>query len=204
MRSPLWTRLISVGAIVATMGVSTACGGHFHVSEGPYGEGSLNKVPCVETQAGRNCGGLLPADRGLSDAIRLDKTTVAAGTRILGTLTVSNHNKRAIDLLYRGCRPSYGVALTNRSGLYGDLFTLPCNPHSLVIEPGSNGFGVVVFTTYDGCAPTGTTTAVQPRCTGYPKAEVPALPPGKYLAVLVGLNLALPPAPPVTVTLTRA
>jgi len=148
-----------------------------------------------------NLWGLLPSNKGLSDRIHLDETSVVAGSKTNGTLTVVNRGERAIGLSYRGCRPSYRVALTDREGLFGDAFQLPCPRRPLVIEPGPNSFPVVVSTTYDSCVPAGPVAPDQPGCTGGSRAMVPPLPPGRYLAVLVGVNLALPPAPPVPVTL---
>jgi hypothetical protein len=199
-------RLARLVLVIAFVVLVAACGGQPRAAQPSavvYGQGALSAVPCVTAQAGRSCGGLLPANKGLSDRIHLDETRVVAGSRITGTLTVLNRGGGAVDLIYRGCRPSFRVALTDRNGLYGDVFQLPCPLRPLVIEPGANSFPVVVSTTYDSCVPDGPAAPDEPRCTGDLRAMVPPLPPGRYLAVLVGLNLALPPAPPVPVTLSR-
>ena len=156
----------------------------------------------MTTRAGRDCWGLVPAEKGLSDEIRLDKTRVAAGANIEGTLTVTNRDRHPVELLYHGCRPSYGADLTNGSVGSSTVLILPCDPHPLVMEPGTNRFPVSVFTRYNECMPRVVPLQGRRRCVGPDGTTPPPLPPGKYWVVLVGLTLALPPSLPVLVTLT--
>jgi len=165
--------------------------------------GALGNVPCVTTQAGRSCGGLLPANKGLSDRIHLDETRVVAGSRITGTLTVLNREKEQSDLIYAGAAPRTGWPDRPERLVRGGFHSCPVHSGPLVIEPGANSFPVVVSTTYDSCVPDGPAATDEPRCTGDLGAMVPPLPPGNVPCRAVGLNLALPPAPPVPVTLSR-
>ena len=204
-----WTTVTRVFALVAVVVVPllsvAACGAPadpYQPSAAHYGQGALKEFRCITTGAGRQCWGLVPADRGLSDEIRLQKTRVVAGATIEGTLTVTNRDRHPVDLLYRGCRPSYGVAMTNGSAWTSPLFILPCNPHPLVMEPRANKFPVSVVTSYNECMPRGVPLQGGRRCVGRDGTTPPPLPPGKYWVVLVGLTLALPPSPPVLVTLT--
>jgi hypothetical protein len=144
----------------------------------------------------------LPADKGLSDQVRLRDTRAKAGAVIGGNLVVTNRNRYPVALLYHGCRPAYGIDLTNGAAGSSQLFLLPCNPHPLVITPGTNKFRVSLVTSYNDCVPAGVPLQASRRCLGRDGTTPPPLPPGKYWMVLVGVDLALPPSPPVLVTLS--
>jgi hypothetical protein len=205
MGGGLLGRVATLAGALCLMLLGASCGGHATAAPREtvhYGQGALKEIPCTPTRAGRNCGGLLPAAKGLSDQLQLDQRTVVAGRTIKGTLTVRNNTSRAISLLSRRCRPPYQVALTNKRGLFFAAFPMPCHIQRLLLEPGSNTFPVTVPTTYGSCVADRQTSADQPLCISRPKMSVPPLPPGRYLAVLIGLDLALPPPQPIPVTLT--
>ena len=195
------TTLVVVLMLAASLG---ACGGP-NVSSPPststpltYGKGELRNVYCTHA-AGKatNCGGLLPPHEGVSDSISLASNSARAGTTIHGDLVVTNSTGSAIDLRDpHGCTPGYAVGLTNAalSAANAPGFAAVCGLAALTLPPGTTRFPIDVITTYSGC--TNGPTPVDgsdslPRCTtGGP----PRLPSGRYVAVLYGLSLALPPA----------
>lgn len=140
--------------------------------------------------------GLSPADPHLSDRLVLTTVRVPAGVTINGTLVVTNHGPKPINLNH-GCAPHYEVALTNRH--YRPTVVVPteCADRPLLLEPGINRFPITVITTYLACGSPG--TASVPACENQ---TAPNLPVGKYEAVLFGEGLALPAPTPVLVALT--
>jgi hypothetical protein len=150
--------------------------------------------------------GLVPAPPGLTDRIVIDARSVSSGKRISAFLIVVNRSSRTVNLneFNHGCEPSYGVALTNDEIAPQFGFTLPCLARPLSFHPGTSRLRVVVTTTYVSCLPpNGSSVVPTPTCVG-PKNDPPGLPPGRYQAVVVGLGLALPPAKPVALTLTKS
>lgn len=195
----------SVVAIVVAGMLIAACGqSHQPVPRRPvvqYGKGELRRLTCQTDNFGtRACGGLIAASPAITDSIHLDKTRVVTGNNIKGTLIVTNASRHTIKLLYRGCRPAYGLALTNGTILASPAFAAICTNVPLTITPGVNKFPVTVSTSYQGCTRSPEAPGSNlPQCID--TGEVPPLPPGKYLAALVGLDLALPPPEPVSVML---
>ena len=200
-----------LGALLLGGAAASACGSGPGPSAAPttttlvYGQGALSAVYCTSgTGAQRSCGGLLPAPIGITDRIVLDHTVVATGTVLHGSLVVVNRSGHPISLLGPdGCQPSMSVAVTSTSIPPGAAFTQDCRSQPLVIARGETRMPIEVFTTYPGCssgstAPTSPPTL--PACLSGNRP--PPLPVGGYQAVLVGMDLALPPAT-VAVTLTR-
>ena len=202
-----WSRLAAYSGAVLAAGGLSACGGTSPPVASPtattpvYGQGDLANIHCTGAGAAKACGGLVPAPAGVTDTIVLDHPTVPTGTDIGATVVVVNRTGHAIALLDpHGCRPSLGVSVTNATVPPAVGFSLPCASAPLVLAPGTTRFPTPVITSAAGCSPT--PAAHFPRCTaaGVP----PDLPVGSYHAVLVGLELALPPASvPVTLTAHR-
>jgi hypothetical protein len=196
-------------ALVVLAMAAPACGGHLRPSPAAapvlYGQGALRNLPCVVDGSGvRSCGGLLPAARGLVDHLQLDRTRVAAGTAIRGALVVTNDGDRTVNLAYKGCRPSYMVALTTSTFAPQYGFVLPCEAQPLAIKARTTTALPISVSTSDldaRCTPA-TQAAVQgvPTCLANGMAPLPV---GTYFAVLVGQDLALPPPAPVVVTVVR-
>jgi len=166
-----------------------------------YGQGELRQLTCSTDQFGtRSCGGLIAAPAGLTDSIHLDKSRVVAGSTVKGTLIVTNASGHSINLLYRGCRPSYGIALTNGTIIARPAVAASCRSAPLVLNRGETKLSMYMITTYGSCT-SGPPSAKVPQCAA--NGNIPPLPSGRYLAVLDGLDLALPPAQPVPVTLVN-
>ena len=142
--------------------------------------------------------GLLPASPALRDRIELDSTHGVAGERLRGTLVVTNRGSRPINLTHR-CRPGFLIELTNRHVAPQVSFAMDCVNRPFLIEPGTTRFPMKIFTK-EGCSAAGGPSAQSgPACPA--TGGEPALPPGRYRAVLVGDGVALPAPAPVTVTL---
>jgi hypothetical protein len=154
-------------------------------------------APAVGAAGAHN--GLLRASPKLRDRIELTSTRVVAGPRLRGELIVTNRGQRPINLTRR-CKPSFAVALTNGSVPPGVAFAEICSNEPFVIAPGTTRFRLTVATTYSSCLqPGGTSTKSMPSCLA--GGIFPPLPPGRYRAVLVGDQIALPAPRPVVVTL---
>lgn len=167
-----------------------------------YGQGELRQLTCSTDKFGtRSCGGLIAAPAGLTDSIHLDKTRVVAGTTVKGTLIATNASGHTVNLLYRGCRPNYGIALTNGTILASPAFAASCSSAPLVLKPGVTKLPAYMITTYQGCTSGPPHPPKVPQCAA--NGSIPPLPTGRYLAVLDGVDLALPPAQPVPVTLVN-
>ena len=146
--------------------------------------------------------GLIPAPKHLSVRLVLASKHMIAGTMIRGTLVVTNRSGQSINLNTfspDGCEPQFAVVLSNENipPLFG--FTQECSAAPLIVAPGTNRFPFTLMSFYLACANAGPTPGI-PHC--LPTGRSPPLPPGKYHAVLIGDELALPPAipPPVTVS----
>ena len=171
-----------------------------------YGKGDLSSVYCNAKGTARECGGLVTPVSGVADRIILNRTSVPTGTTIHGAVEVYNHTGNVINLLdSHGCRPSLAVAVTSVTIAPGGGFSLMCASRPLVLAAGTSRIPVEIITSYSGCGPTVSTAPTVrrsfPECLS--NGRVPNLPVGAYHAVLIGLNLALPPAI-AAVTLTRA
>jgi hypothetical protein len=154
-------------------------------------------APAVGAAGAHN--GLLRASPELRDRIELNSTRVLAGPRLHGTLVVTNRGRRPINLTRR-CRPDFAVALTNGSVAPDVAFAFVCTNAPFVISPGTTRFPLTVATTYSSCLqPGGSSTKSMPSCLA--GGIFPPLPPGRYRAVLVGDQIALPAPRPVAVTL---
>lgn len=210
VRSRRSTRILSgITAIAASL---AACGSSPGPSAAPtattvvYGKGDLSSIYCTGQGSDRQCGGLATPLPGVTDRIILDRTSVPTGTTIHGTVEVYNHTGHVINLLNpHGCRPSVGVSVTSVTVAPGGGFTAMCSSRPLFLAVGTTRIPVEIITSYSGCGPAGS-TAVDvrksfPVC--LPHGIVPNLPVGSYHAVLIGLDLALPPAS-TAVILTRA
>jgi hypothetical protein len=183
--------LMIVGVLVAACGQPAV----------HYGQGELRQLTCSTDKFGtRSCGGLIAAPAGLTDSIHLDKTKVVAGSTVKGTLIVTNASGHTVNLLYRGCRPNYGIALTNGTIIARPAAAASCSRSPLVLKPGVTKLPTYMITTYQSCT-SGPPSPKVPQCAA--NGNIPPLPAGRYLAVLDGLDLALPPAQPVPVTLVN-
>jgi hypothetical protein len=199
-----------LAAAVLTLSVG-ACGGP-PPSSAPstvslvYGKGALRNVSCTHVPGPAvSCGGLLPSLRGISDRIVLDTNVARAGTPIHGDLVVTNVRGSTVELRDpHGCRPGYAVGLTGATLPAGNApaFAAVCSAEPLVLPQGTTRFPIDVITTWSGCTNGPPPTSARyriPRCTAH--GEPPPLPAGRYVAVLYGSALALPPATaPVTLT----
>ncbi len=171
-----------------------------------YGKGELRNVHCTRASGpALVCGGLLPPPKGVSDELVLDTTVARAGTTVHGDLVVTNASGSVIELRDpHGCTPDFAVGLTNATlpAVNAPGFAAVCGSAALVLPPGTTTFPVDVITTYTGCTngPTLGGRYRLPRCV--PHGGPPSLPAGRYVAVLYGSSLALPPAT-TPVTLTR-
>lgn len=216
---PTTARLISLVTVATVAAGLGACGGPTVTSAASttaplvdgaaplvYGKGELRNVYCAHTVGpGTSCGGLLQASEGVSDGLRLTATVVRAGTTVPGDLVVTNSSGSTIELRdAHGCTPGLAVGLTNATLPAADApgFAAVCGAAAIVLPLGTTMLPIEVTTSYSGCAngptPAGGRGDRFPRCIdGGP----PPLPAGRYVAVLYGLSLALPPAT-VWVTLT--
>lgn len=201
---PVAVRFAALAMALAAAAGLGACGGP-NVASVPstttslvYGKGELRNVYCTHTTGQRTrCGGLLPPPGGVSDKLVLASTVARAGTTIHGNLVVTNTSGSAIDLRDRhGCTPGYAVGLTN-AGLpaaNAPGFSAVCGTAALTLPPGTTRFPIEVITTYFGCTngptPSGGSHGLPQCINGGP----PPLPSGRYVAVLYGSSLALPPA----------
>lgn len=191
---PVMVRIRKTAVILTCLTLLTACG-QAQSTDRPT-------VRSTTTTAPRLPGGygLIPADPSLTDRIVLKSSSVTAGHPIDATLLVVNHSATAINLT-KTCRPSFVVALTNRTYIPRVAFTTDCSSQPFAIVPGTTRLPIKVITTYLGCQQGGSTVSGQPACVG---DEAPPLPAGRYDAVMVGNGgLALPEPLPVPVTLTR-
>ncbi|MHB1711810.1 MAG: hypothetical protein ACYCV7_10465 [Acidimicrobiales bacterium] len=109
---------------------------------------------------------------------------------------MTNTSGSAIDLRDRhGCTPGYAVGLTNAAlpAANAPGFAAVCGTAALTLPPGTTRFPIEVITTYFGCTngptPSGGSHRLPQCITGGP----PPLPSGRYVAVLYGSSLALPP-----------
>jgi hypothetical protein len=163
-----------------------------------YGKGELRNVYCMHTTGQvTSCGGLLPPPKGVSDELILASTATRAGMNIQGDLVVTNASGSAIELRDpHGCMPGYAVGLTNAMlpAANAPGFAAVCRLAPLTLPPGTTKFPIEVITTYFGCtngpSPSGGNDRL-PRCTA---GGPPPLTSGRYVAVLYGSSLALPPA----------
>lgn len=203
--------VVAVGLFGTAAGCGGATSGHRALTTTTSlvpGQGPLAKLTCTLDATGyRGCDGLVRPHPGLAVRLSLDRPKVAAGGRLTATVTVTNTTGATVSLLDpHGCRPSFGVALTNAQVAPRSAITAVCVGRPLVLRPGVNRFTTPVATTYDACQG-GSTTApggTIPLC--LPGGGAPPLPPGRYWAVLMGAQLAFPfPAPaPVTLTGSRS
>ena len=194
VRNPRYLAL--AGSFAAVAGLLAGCG-QAHPGSGagagarPGATGSASPAPTL---------GLAPAPAGLTDRIALSSTRTRAGTPIGGTLVVTNHGRKAVNL-NRGCRPYFGVTLAGHGLPMAAAFPADCSRAPFLIKPGVTRLAVTVLTTYPGCTSGQHATAHTPAC--LPGNRMPPLPAGRYQAVLVGSgDLPLPPATPVQVVLT--
>jgi hypothetical protein len=202
--APVAVRFAALATVLTAAAGLGACGGP-NVASAPstttslvYGKGELRNVYCTHTTGqATSCGGLLPPPEGVSDELVLASTVARAGTTIQGDLVVTNTSGSAIDLRDRhGCTPGYAVGLTNAAlpAANAPGFAAVCGSAALTLPPGTTRFPIEVITTHFGCTngptPSGGSDRF-PRCiTGGP----PPLPSRRYVAVLYGSSLALPPA----------
>jgi hypothetical protein len=193
MRHPRYLAL--AGSAAAVAGLLAGCGqmhnGAGGSAGGRHGTGSASPAPTV---------GLAPAPAGLTDRIALASTRVRAGTPIRGTLIVTNHGRKTVNLT-RACRPYLGVTLAGHGLPVVPPFPADCSGAPFLIKPGVTRLAVTVRTTYSGCTTSKHTAVHTPAC--LPGNRMPPLPAGRYQAVLIGSgDLPLPPATPVGVLLT--
>ena len=146
---------------------------------------------------------LLPAPRGLTDRLVLQRTHVTAGTAIKGALVVTYRGRAPLNLNRLNpngagltCRPQFALALTNQRIPPTVAFPQPCSQRPFLIKPGVNRLPVTVPTTCQ-------VSNQAPACPGG-RRQLPPLPAGRYEAVLIGDGLALPAPAPVPVTLSPA
>jgi hypothetical protein len=147
--------------------------------------------------------GLVPAHRGLTDRLVLQRTRVTAGTEIKGTLVVISSSQAPVNLTH-GCRPDYVVVLTSRRFPPDVAFSSDCSGAPFIIRPGENRIAITVLTTFLSCVQIARlATPQRPACLPHHRGT-PPLPAGRYEAVLVGEGLPLPAPAPVLVSLSAA
>ena len=135
--------------------------------------------------------------------VRLDHTTVEAGTSIKGEVTVVNTTTG--DIMVETCAADgwLDVGLTGHGVTFAPAhIQIACLP-TVQLPPGTTRSPVTVLTSYNGCAPPGDATSdpATPRCV----ANVPPpLPVGRYRVdvVTTGLPPDLSGPNALTVTLT--
>lgn len=164
-----------------------------------FGYGMLRHVPCVSSPEGPSCGGLLPADPSLTDRLVLSNYVMTAGATLKAVLLVTNDSGEPIAI-QRGpyCGPDFDVGLTNdriwpNAGVFVNASCSGRGP--LLVQPGTTRFSFPVFTTYGSCAQVPAQADVSegdPACLDWTVS--PPLPPGTYVAVLLGDQVELPPA----------
>lgn len=171
-------------------------------------EGPGNSTAAATTLAAavaRRCAaqgdcGLVPAPPGITDALRLDRSRVTGGQPLTATLTIVNDRGYPVTLPDTGCRPRDTVVLANRQHAPNAAFTSDCQRGApLTLAPGRTTRSFTVVTVHDRCAEVSGGGGF-PKCG--PNGGPPPLPPGRYVAVLVGTRMPLPEAisAPVTVT----
>lgn len=194
-----YLRYLLVAASVAAAGLLVACGSTNAQTTfpGTSSSGAPTASPAPTT-------GLIPAHRGLTDRLILQRTHVTAGTPIKGTLVVTYRGRAPINLNHH-CRPQYAVGLTNPRFQQAPGFFSWCLLAPFIIKPGENRLAVTVYTTYLECSEVASqATKSSPACL-HGREVMPSLPPGRYEAVLVGNGVLPLPAPaPVPVILTPA
>jgi hypothetical protein len=196
-----WLRLAVLAGGTAAAGLLAGCttaAQHSTTSPAPRARASQPALPSAT--------GLLPASPSLSDRLVLRSNRVTAGARIPATIIVTNRGQAPVRLAdSHGCRPAYGVAVTNRRFPPNISFSAGCPLRPLVLAPGVTRLKTTVITTYQGCTPTkAQTTRNFPQCLPGKHPLPPPLPAGRYRVVLVGENLALPAPAAVPVQLTAA
>lgn len=117
---------------------------------------------------------------GLRVVLRLNATTVRAGSTIAGRLTITNGTRRPISFIT--CPPFFRVLLVSRS--YQPSVPWPDCAARVTIPTGTSSYPTSVDASYIGCTENGATgaTSNDPACT--PSGEMPALPAGLYAATL--------------------
>jgi hypothetical protein len=147
------------------------------------------------------------ADHRLTIQIRLDQTTVRAGTTITGTATITNTARHPLEIT-----TCHHVWL--QVGL--ESTTIPYKPGWLTcrdvpptrLHVGTTRVPITIRTTYTQCMPHAkSVTAQMPACTQNASgaSETPPLPPGDYLtkaAMLTPPGVQIPAPTPIHVTLS--
>lgn len=193
MTSP-YLRYLLAAVPAATAGLLVACGATPVQTTSPRSPPTASPAPTT---------GLIPAPRGLTDRLVLQRTHVTAGTPIKGTLVVTYRGRAPINLTHR-CRPQYAVAVTNHRFHQAPGFLSFCSAAPFIIKPGENRLAVTVYTTYLQCSEVASqATKASPACL-HGREVMPSLPPGRYEAVLVGDGLPLPAPAPVSLILAPA
>lgn len=194
-------RIMSWGALVVVAAL-VAAGAVLGLHDAPKGAatGLAQAVAHGCRTAKQHCG-LVPAPGGVTDSLHLDRSRAHAGQRIDATLTIENHRHSPVTLpdTAHGCRPKGTVVLANRDHVPSSSFAAVCVSGHITLPPGRITWSFHVITTYDGCAPV--PVDGMPRCGAH---GLPPLPPGRYVAVLVGWTLPLPQAVSAPLTLTAA
>jgi len=135
--------------------------------------------------------------------IRLDHTTVKAGTSIKGEVTLANTTTGDIAVETCAADGWLDVGLTGHGVTFAPVHIQIACPPNVQLPPGTTRAPVTVLTSYNGCAPPGDPTSdpAAPRCV----ANVPPpLPVGRYRVdvVTTGLPPDLSGPNALTVTLT--
>jgi hypothetical protein len=153
--------------------------------------------------------GLLPAAPGISARLEIPGPhRMTAGSTKDGTLILTNRTGTAIDLAAltpNHCTPKFEIVLTNAAHPPSAQFTLECGAAPFIVVPGSNAFPFKVASSFSRCSTNAVVTPDLPPCLNDPTlgVMVPPLPPGRYRAVLVGDELAIPPPKPVAIKVVR-
>jgi len=190
MMAPHLRGLLAAAAMTAA-GLLTACGSPHAPASSP-GSSSAG-APGVSPAPAASIG-LIPAPRGLTDRLVLQRTRVTAGTPIKGTLIVTYRGRAPINLNHH-CRPYYAVVVTNHRFPPAAGFPADCSAAPFIIKPGENRLAVTVQTTYLTCSQVASqATSSSPACL-HGRQTMPSLPPGRYQAVLIGDGTLPLPAP---------
>jgi len=196
-----YLRCLLAAASTAAVGLLAACSSPHAPTSSP---GTASAGSPAVSPPSRAAAGLIPAPPGLTDRLVLQRTRVAAGTPIKGTLIVTSRGRAPINLNHH-CRPHYTVVVTNHRFPPAAAFPADCSTAPFTIKPGENRLAVTVQTTYLSCTQVASqATSSFPACL-HGRQIMPPLPPGRYEAVLIGDGtLPLPAPAPVPVILVPA
>jgi hypothetical protein len=126
---------------------------------------------------------------------------ILGGQEFTATLVVENNGDHELSILVNGCQPKWSIALTNESHPPDQAFTADCPTAPFVAPIGTTRFAITNRAIASSCTPNGVGTAATPKCIN---GGIPPLPPGEYLAVLIGSIPGIPNPAPVPIHVVAA